>query len=254
MEEIILEVDLEEEYQKLQVEESDRADWMPIPTGVPVCPRGLEYLTMIDQLLVHQKVELLEAFLSFETKNKYTIKNSMGQKIYTAKEDTDCCTRNCCGSSRPFDIKIKDNAGMEIIHLSRDLRCSSCCFPCCLQRLEVFAPPGRLIGVVVQEWSICTPQFRIENERVEDLLGDVSIGFYQFGKSFEIILSCLHIRTCCLTMPDNGVNAGPFSKVVKPASTGFKRVFRCLVRGSARGLIQQITVNCSCLLAYDALC
>ncbi|GBN92081.1 Phospholipid scramblase 2 [Araneus ventricosus] len=64
------------------------ADWMPIPTGVPVCPRGLEYLTMIDQLLVHQKVELLEAFLSFETKNKYTIKNSMGQKIYTAKEET----------------------------------------------------------------------------------------------------------------------------------------------------------------------
>ncbi|GBN33505.1 hypothetical protein AVEN_183317-1 [Araneus ventricosus] len=88
---------------------------------------------------------------------------------------------------------------------------------------------------------------------VEDLLGDVSIGFYQFGKSFEIILSCLHIRTCCLTMPDNGVNAGPFSKVVKAASTGFKRVFRCLVRGSARGPIQQITVNCSCLLAYDAL-
>ncbi|GBN99349.1 hypothetical protein AVEN_217262-1 [Araneus ventricosus] len=53
-------------------------------------------------------------------------------------------------------------------------------------------------------------------------------------------------------MPDNGVNAGPFSKVVKPASTGFKRVFRCLVPGSARGLIQQITVNRSCLLAYDA--
>ncbi|GBM54186.1 hypothetical protein AVEN_100753-1, partial [Araneus ventricosus] len=89
---------------------------------------------------------------------------------------------------------------------------------------------------------------------VEDLLQDVTIDFYQFGRSFEIILSCLHIRTCCLTMPDNGVNAGPFSKVVKPASTGFKRVFRCLVRGSARGLIQQITVNRSCLLAYDDLC
>ncbi len=34
--------------------------WMPMPTQVPNCPPGLEYLTMVDQLLVHQQVELLE--------------------------------------------------------------------------------------------------------------------------------------------------------------------------------------------------
>lgn len=28
----------------------------------------------------------VSAFLSFETKNKYSIKNSLGQKMYTAKE------------------------------------------------------------------------------------------------------------------------------------------------------------------------
>lgn len=101
--------------------------------GIPSCPPGLEYLTAIDQLLVHQKVEMLEAFLGFETQNKYTIKNSMGQKVYKAVEDTDCCSRNCCGPNRPFDIKLTDNAGNEVIHLQRDLRCSSCCCPCCLQ-------------------------------------------------------------------------------------------------------------------------
>lgn len=57
--------------------------WMNIPGNqlIPNCPPGLEYLTTIDQLLVKQKVELLEAFTGFETNNKFTIKNSLGQKV-----------------------------------------------------------------------------------------------------------------------------------------------------------------------------
>ncbi|KAG8228515.1 hypothetical protein J437_LFUL008971, partial [Ladona fulva] len=105
---------------------------MNIPQGVPNCPPGLEYLTMIDQLLVKQKVELLEAFTGFETCNKFTIKNSAGQKVYHAVEDSDCLTRNCCGPVRPFDMKILDNYKQEVIHLNRPLMCDSCCFPCCL--------------------------------------------------------------------------------------------------------------------------
>lgn len=55
---------------------------MPTGTQMPAdCPPGLEYLTTIDQLLVKQKVELLEAFTGFETNNKFTIKNSLGQKV-----------------------------------------------------------------------------------------------------------------------------------------------------------------------------
>ena len=55
-------------------------------------------------MIVKQKVEMLEAFTGFETKNKYTVKNSMGQDVYKAKEDTDCCTRNICGPQRPFGM------------------------------------------------------------------------------------------------------------------------------------------------------
>ncbi|XP_055912918.1 phospholipid scramblase 1-like isoform X2 [Eupeodes corollae] len=145
-------------------------DWMTIPAGAPNCPRGLEYLMTIDQLLVKQKVELLEAFTGFETNNKFSIKNSLGQKVYFAAEENDCCTRNCCGPARPFEMRIFDNYKNEVIHLSRPLACDSCCFPCCLQTLEVSAPPGNLIGSIEQEWSICSPSFKIKNQRDETML------------------------------------------------------------------------------------
>lgn len=54
---------------------------VPVPQGMPGVPPGLEYLTAIDQLLIKQKVELLETLINFETNNKYSVKNSMGQKV-----------------------------------------------------------------------------------------------------------------------------------------------------------------------------
>uniref|UniRef100_A0A8B9TJ46 Phospholipid scramblase n=1 Tax=Anas platyrhynchos TaxID=8839 RepID=A0A8B9TJ46_ANAPL len=96
-------------------------------------------------------------FLGFESNNKYEIKNTLGQRIYFAVEDTDCCTRNFCGPSRPFTIR-------------RPLRCSSCCFPCCLQEIEIQAPPGTPVGYVVQNWHPCLPKFTIQDERRMDVL------------------------------------------------------------------------------------
>ncbi|XP_069578996.1 phospholipid scramblase 2-like isoform X1 [Brachyistius frenatus] len=133
-------------------------------------PPGLEYLTQIDQILVHQKVELLEAFIGFETNNQYEIKNSLGQKIYKAKEKNDCCTRNCCGSLRSFDMKIKDNTDREVIRLIRPFRCVSCCCPCCLQEMEVQAPPGTTVGYVKQDWHPFLPKFSIQGANKETLM------------------------------------------------------------------------------------
>ncbi|XP_056156056.1 phospholipid scramblase 2-like [Lampris incognitus] len=143
----------------------------PAPAVVPVgVPPGLEYLTQIDQILIHQKVELLEAFIGFETNNQYEIKNSLGQKIYKAKEKNDCCTRNCCGSLRSFDMKIKDNLDREVIRLVRPFRCVSCWCPCCLQEMEIQAPPGTTIGYVKQDWHPCEPRFSIQGANKETLM------------------------------------------------------------------------------------
>ncbi|XP_020484827.1 phospholipid scramblase 3b isoform X1 [Labrus bergylta] len=147
----------------------------PAPVGVPAAvavgvPPGLEYLTQIDQILIHQKIELLEAFIGFETNNQYEIKNSLGQKIYKAKEKNDCCTRNCCGSLRSFDMKIKDNMDREVIRLIRPFRCVSCWCPCCLQEMEVQAPPGTTVGYVKQDWHPFVPKFSIQGPNKETVM------------------------------------------------------------------------------------
>ncbi|XP_022914407.1 phospholipid scramblase 2-like isoform X2 [Onthophagus taurus] len=143
---------------------------MNMPQGPPNCPPGLEYLTLIDQLIVKQKIEILEVITGYESKNKFSIRNSLGQKVYYAVEDNDCCTRNCCGPLRPFDMKILDNYGHEVIHLHRPLACDSCLFPCCLQSMEVSSPPGNVVGSVEQEWTLCCPSFKVNNSSGETVL------------------------------------------------------------------------------------
>uniref|UniRef100_A0A8D0GF32 Phospholipid scramblase n=1 Tax=Sphenodon punctatus TaxID=8508 RepID=A0A8D0GF32_SPHPU len=141
--------------------EAGGAAWMPAPPRPSNCPPGLEYLS---------QVPFLFSLTGFETNNKYEIKNSLGQRVYFAAEENDCCTRNCCGPSRPFTLTIIDNVGQEVITLQRPLRCSACCCPCCLQELEVQAPPGTPVGYVIQNWHPILPKFTIQNEERMDML------------------------------------------------------------------------------------
>lgn len=85
-------------------------------------------------------------------------------------EDTNCCVRNCCGNCRPFDMQILDLYKNEIIHFHRPLACSSCCFPCCLQSIEVSVPPGQFIGRVEQKWSPLFPNYSVKNSNDETVL------------------------------------------------------------------------------------
>ncbi|XP_693207.5 phospholipid scramblase 1-like [Danio rerio] len=147
-----------------------------VPAVMPVldrpmgCPVGLEYLTQVDQLLVHQKVELMEVLMGWETNNQYVVKNSLGQQVFFAAEESHFCSRMFCGSVRSFLLHIQDNMGQEVMTLSRPLKCSSCFFPCCLQELEVHSPSGSPLGYVTQSWHPYLPKFIIHNERKEPVL------------------------------------------------------------------------------------
>ena len=65
----------------------------------------------------------------FETNNKYVIKNSLGQKVFFAAEDSSCCQRCFCSNIRDFQLAIIDNFGHEVIHLNKS-------FACCILPVE----------------------------------------------------------------------------------------------------------------------
>nr|XP_006116344.1 phospholipid scramblase family member 5 isoform X5 [Pelodiscus sinensis] len=136
----------------------------------PSLPPGLEYLSQLDQIIIHQQVELLEVILGTETCSKYEIKNHLGQRVYFAMEENGCFDRNFCSPIRSFTIRITDNTGREVITVNRPLRCNSCWFPCYMQELEVQSPPGTIVGYVVQKWDPLLPKFTILNESKEDVL------------------------------------------------------------------------------------
>ncbi|KAI6649711.1 Phospholipid scramblase 2-like [Oopsacas minuta] len=145
--------------------------WMPPPTGLANCPPGLEYLTQIDQILVHQQVELWEVVTAYQTANRYIVKNTLGQQIYFAAEDSTPFCRQCCGINRPFTLSILDNAHNEVIHMTREFSCSGPCFCCWFkQRMEVQSPPGTVVGYITQNCTCWDPKFFILDAEDREIL------------------------------------------------------------------------------------
>ncbi|XP_065180304.1 phospholipid scramblase 1-like [Sycon ciliatum] len=146
--------------------------WMPAPQVDPNCPKGLEYLTQIDQLVVKQQVELLEAFTDYEGANKYNIFNTLGQQVYFAAEQSNCLERQCCLNARSFEMRIVDNLQAEVMIIKRPLRCTSSCYCCASWRqfMSVESPPGNTIGYIQAELSFVNPSFLILGPNMEPQL------------------------------------------------------------------------------------
>lgn len=108
---------------------------------------------------------MMEVVLGCETKNRYHIFDAQDTELFTAKEDTDWCTRQCCGQARPLELPIKNASGNEVLHISRPYRCQSCCFPCYLQEAQVtLGQSGMGLGSIEQEWSCLLPNLVVKDQ------------------------------------------------------------------------------------------
>ncbi|KAM0727371.1 Phospholipid scramblase 2 [Formica fusca] len=140
--------------------------WLPPST---IYPPGLQYLMELDYLFVNQKIELLQAFTGWETKNRYTVTDIRGEPVFYVAEESHICWRLCFGKYRSCEFSIFDRDRREVLHMIRPFRCDSCCCPCYLQVLEVYSG-NTLLGSITQEWSLWRPIFYIRNASGQPVL------------------------------------------------------------------------------------
>ncbi|CAJ0580248.1 unnamed protein product, partial [Mesorhabditis spiculigera] len=143
--------------------------WMTTPENLHDCPKGMEYLAMVDELQVRQEVDVTEQFMNWESKNHYTVMNKHGEKIYDVVEESNMWFRQCCKQRRGYTMHVIDNFKEEVIRIDRPYKCCNsdnycwACCPCCAQFSTIEAPIGQTIGTVRQRCACCSPCFYIRD-------------------------------------------------------------------------------------------
>ena len=83
----------------------------------------MQQLINHSQLMVKQQKEWGEIITGFETKNKYAILDSQGNQLYFAAERKGSWfARQFLKANRPFELAILDNAGHQVMNVSRPFR------------------------------------------------------------------------------------------------------------------------------------
>nr|CAX70164.1 Phospholipid scramblase 3 [Schistosoma japonicum]CAX70165.1 Phospholipid scramblase 3 [Schistosoma japonicum] len=147
--------------------------WMQRP-AVLNCPPGLEHLTQVDQLFIKQKVDVIETFVPFEVKNRYTCLDKSGQVVYKCYEESSYFSRIFCGSSRSFVLHIVNDNNAEVIRVIRPFRCEW--YPCftCVEffqvEVEVQSPVDTTIGYVKRVFNGCLLDYHIQDSNGNTVL------------------------------------------------------------------------------------
>merc|ERR1719330_124498 len=77
--------------------------------------------------------ECLEMATGCEISNRFAIQaNAESAPIFTLKEDSNCCVRQCCKNITPFEMDLFDQGGVSHMKYVRPFHCtnSTCCCPC----------------------------------------------------------------------------------------------------------------------------
>ncbi len=128
----------------------------------------MDRLSSISGLVVRQLKEWGEILSGFETKNKYTISDVSGERLYLAAEEAgSMLLRWFLKALRPFTVAVFTEDGQEVLRVMRPFRFY-------FHRAEVVGSQGQSLGVIERRFSIL--------RRVYSVLDRAGVEVYQlFG-------------------------------------------------------------------------
>ncbi|KAJ0171174.1 hypothetical protein K1T71_013373 [Dendrolimus kikuchii] len=130
-----------------------------VPTQLPL----LSDLSQVDRLFITKRLKVKNVLYLRGKKNKYFVKTSDQNLVYTVEEENSWWVGYLCYGLRPLRLRVTNPEGLEIMSMNRPFKCTARVLPCQLQLLEVFSPPGQMIGTVEQVWTAVKPLYVIRN-------------------------------------------------------------------------------------------
>lgn len=130
----------------------------------------MERLSSISSLVVSQQKEWGEILTGFETKNRYTISDMSGRRLYLAAEKAgSTLLRWFLKALRPFTIAVLTEDGQVVLQVMRPFRFY-------FHRAEVVDSQGQSLGVIKRRFSILRRIYSVFNssgEEVYQLFGPI---------------------------------------------------------------------------------
>lgn len=96
---------------------------------------------------------------SVQSENRYVIRSALNDAIFSGSESSEIKDRNFWGSNRPFKMHILDRGHQEALLFKRPLALGFLCMQ--PRSLEIWAPPGDLLGQIIKTPSCFTPEFNV---------------------------------------------------------------------------------------------
>ncbi|XP_052745396.1 phospholipid scramblase 2-like [Bicyclus anynana] len=132
-------------------------------------PHVLQELESVERLFITKRLKVKNVLFLKGKRNKFIVRTPDENLVYTIQEQNSWWVGYFCYGLRPLQLSVRDGAGVEVMRIDRPYACTSRVFPCQLQRVQVFSPPGTRIGCIQQKWTPIRPEYLVVKENGEQV-------------------------------------------------------------------------------------
>lgn len=119
-----------------------------ISSTQPYIPEsGLDFMRGTPSLHIYQTFELNDSLTALASENRFSVRAPFNETLYVASESSKSNHSMYFGASRAFRMHLLDKTNQEALVIRRNMGFGLLCCTCVPQNVEIWLPPGDLIGV-----------------------------------------------------------------------------------------------------------